>query len=329
VGALSVLFVGGTGKISSACAALAAGHGLDVVLLNRGTNRGRPRPTGVEVLTADVRDDRQVRDVLGGRSFDVVVNFWAFTREHAASDIETFTGRVGQYVFISLASAYAKPVPRLPIHESTPLANPYWEYSRNKIAAEGRFMAEFQTSGFPVTIVRPSQTYDRTSIPLLGGWTAIDRMRRGLPVVVHGDGTSLWVMTHNEDFARAFLPLLGNPRAVGDSFHITSDEVQTWNQIYTTLGRAAGVEPALVHITSERIAELVPAWGPGLLGDAAHSVTFDNSKIREIAAGWRATITYAQAAREIIDWFDADESRRRIDDESNARLDALIASVTD
>jgi nucleoside-diphosphate-sugar epimerase len=323
-----VLFIGGTGTISSACAEVAVARGIDLTVLNRGQTSLRAVPDGVRSLVADIRDPDAVRAALAGRQFDVVVNFVAYDPGHVGTDIELFSGRTGQYVFISSASAYAKPVAMLPIRESTPLRNPYWAYSRAKIACEERLAAEYRDRGFPVTVIRPSHTYDRTSIPLLGGWTAIDRMRRGEPVVVPGDGTSLWVLTHHADFARAFVPLLGRPQAIGETFHITGDEAQPWNQIYLTLGRAAGAEPVLVHVTSEQIARTVPDWGPPLLGDLAHSVIFDNAKVRQLVPGWHATIPWAEGAREIVGWFDADPARRVVDPAAQARLKSLLDLVS-
>lgn len=320
---LSVLFIGGTGKISSACADVAVARGIELTVLNRGKTSLRAVPEGVATRSADVRDTSAVREALGNQEFDVVVNFIAYRPEHVSADIELFAGRTGHYVFISSASAYAKPVPSLPIRESTPLRNPFWAYSRDKIACEERLITAYRDHGFPVTVVRPSHTYDRTSIPLLGGWTAVDRMRRGEPVVVHGDGTSLWVLTHHADFARAFVPLLGRPQAVGEAFHITGDEAQPWDQIYRTLGRAAGVEPRLVHVSSEQIATAVPDWGPGLLGDAAHSVIFDNTKVKQLVPGWTAAIPWAEGAREIIEWFDADPARRVVSPAAEAQLAGL------
>ena len=322
---LSVLFIGGTGTISSACARVAAERGIDLTVLNRGKTSVRPVPPGVRVLTADIRDGESARAALAGREFDAVADFVAYTPDHVDADIRLLSGRVGQYVFISSASVYQKPPARLPIRESTPLRNPYWAYSRGKIACEERLTAEYRERGFPVTIVRPSHTYDRTSVPLLGGWTAVDRMRRGKPVVVPGDGTSLWVLTHHADFARAFVPLLGLPQAVGETVHITGDEAQPWNQIYTTLGRAAGAEPHLVHVTSEQIAKTVPEWGPGLLGDKSHSVIFDNTLVRSLVPGWNAAISWAEGAREIVGWFDADPARRITDPRADAAIDALAA----
>nr|BFF16415.1 hypothetical protein GCM10025699_77180 [Microbacterium flavescens] len=237
--ALTVLFIGGTGIISSAAAVRVRELGHDLTIINRGSSSIRPAPAGVEVLTGDVSDPASIRRAIGDRCFDVVVDFVAFTPDQVQADVDLFTGRVGQYVFISSASAYQKPVAALPIRESSPLRNPYWQYSRDKIACEDLLVGAYREHGFPVTIIRPSHTYDRTSIPVTGGWTAIDRMRRGVEVVVPGDGTSLWTLTHHADFARAFVGLLGLPAAVGDVFHITSDEALPWNQIYTTLAAAA------------------------------------------------------------------------------------------
>ena len=227
-------------------------------------------------------------------------------------------------MFISSASAYQKPPRRLPITESTPLHNPFWRYSRDKAACEDVLMAAYRESAFPVTIVRPSHTYDAASTPLEGGWTQIDRMRRGLPVLVHGDGTSLWTLTHHVDFARAFQGLLGNSRALGEAYTITSDDVLTWNQIFELLGAAAGTTPQLVHVASDTIAAVDPEWGPGLLGDKSHSVVFDNTKIKTAVPGWTATIPFERGAREIIAWHDADPSRRVVDPRVNATIEAVL-----
>lgn len=326
--ALTVLFIGGTGIISSAAAVRALELGHELTVLNRGSSHTRPVPAGVEVLTGDVSDPASVRAAVGDRSFDVVVDFVAFTPEQVQADIDLFTGRAGQYVFISSASAYQKPVAALPIRESTPLRNPWWQYSRDKIACEDLLVGAYRATGFPVTIIRPSHTYDRTSIPVTGGWTAIDRFRRGLEVVVPGDGTSLWTLTHHADFARAFVGLLGLPAAIGDVFHITSDEALPWNQIYTTLAAAAGVSsPRLVHVASESVAAVSPEWGPGILGDKAHSVVFDNSKVKAFVPGWEATTPWAVGAREIVEWFDGDASRREIDDAANGAFERLLAGA--
>lgn len=324
----TALFIGGTGNISSACATVALEQGIEVTLLVRGKSDKRERPSGAEVLIADVRDAAAVREVLSNRRFDVVVDYVAFTTDHVRSDLELFAGRTSQYVFISSASAYRTPPASLPVTEATPLANPFWQYSRDKIACEELLVRAWREDGFPATIVRPSHTYDRWSVPTIGHWTDVDRMRRGLPVVVHGDGTSLWVLTHHLDFARAFVGLLANPRAVGETFHITSDEVLTWNEIYRTLAAAAGVEAELVHVASETIAKEVPEWGPGLLGDKANSMIFDNTKVKRLVPGWEATTPFSVGARQIIAAYDSDPSRQDVDDDVNAAMDRLVTWAT-
>jgi nucleoside-diphosphate-sugar epimerase len=322
---VKVLFVGGTGTISSACSHLAVARGVELVMFNRGRT-DRAIPKGARVLYGDVRDRASVESALGDATFDVVVNWVSYTPEHVEADIELFGGRTGQYVFISTASAYHKPIPGLPITESTPLYNPYWAYSRAKIACEERLVRAYREEGFPVTIVRPSHTYDRTRLPVHGRYTVVDRMRKGKKVIVHGDGSSLWVLTHHTDFAKAFVGLLGNQRAIGDAFHITSDEALTWDQIYTIIARAAGVEPRLVHVPSELIAAFDPEWGAGLLGDKTHSVIFDNTKIKRLVPDFVATIPYSQGAGETLAWFDADPARQVVDDGVNRLMDRIIAA---
>jgi nucleoside-diphosphate-sugar epimerase len=322
---LKVLFIGGSGIISSASTRLAARLGVDLTLLNRGQSALRAEPEGVEVLRADVRDPSAVRRVLGEREFDSVVDWVAFTPDHVRADIDLFAGRTRQYVFISSASAYQTPPERVPVVESTPLRNPYWQYSRDKIACEDLLVAAYRERGFPATIVRPSHTYDRTLVPFDGGWTVVERMRQGKEIVVHGDGTSLWTLTHHTDFARGFVPLLGHPRTVGEAFHLTSDDVLTWDQIARALATAAGTEARIVHVPSDAIAAVHPEWGAGLLGDKAHSMVFDNSKLRSVVPGFVATIPFEQGAREIVDWHDEDPARRRVDASIDAAMDDLVA----
>jgi nucleoside-diphosphate-sugar epimerase len=311
--------------ISSACARLAVERGMELVLLNRGQT-ARSIPEGVRVVRGDVRDRASVQRALGGETFDAVVDWIAFTPDHVEADIALFHGLAAQYIFISSASAYQKPLSSLPITESTPLHNPFWVYSRDKAACEERLMQAYRESGFPVTIVRPSHTYDRTKVPLLGHWTDIDRMRKGEPVIVHGDGTSLWVLTHHTDFARGFVGLLGNARAIGQAFHITSDEVLTWNQIYTILAHAAGAEPRIVHVPSDVIARFDPELGAGLLGDKAHSVILDNTKIKRLVPDFCASIPFSLGAREIIAWYDADPARQVVDEKVNRLIDDILAA---
>jgi nucleoside-diphosphate-sugar epimerase len=325
MGSLKVLFVGGTGIISSACVLEAVSSGIDVYVLNRGQTAGRTLPAGVTELRGDVRDPASVRAALGDLDFDSVVEFIAFTADQVRADVDLFRGRTGQYVFISTASAYQTPPGRLPVTESTPLRNPFWQYSRDKIACEDLLVAEYRATGFPATIVRPSHTYDATKTVLSGGWTSLARMLAGRPVIVHGDGTSLWTVTHNTDFARAFVLLLGHPRTLGEAFHITSDDFLSWDQIAHALAAALGVRAKIVHVPSDAIAAADPEWGAGLLGDKTHSMIFDNSKIRSIAPGWRAQIPFERGAREIADWYLADPSRQVIDDRLDALMDKLAA----
>jgi nucleoside-diphosphate-sugar epimerase len=320
---LRVLFLGGTGIISSACSWLAVERGIDLFLLNRGQSADRPQPPEATLLRGDARDPASVRDALGAREFDAVVDWVAYTPDHVQADIDVFRGRAGQFVFISSASAYQTPPLRVPVVESTPLRNPFWQYSRDKIACEELLRAAYRDEGFPATIIRPSHTYDKTSVPLHGGWTAVARMRQGKPVIVHGDGTSLWTLTHHADFARGLVPLLGHPRTLGESFHITSDDVLTWDQITHALAAAAGAEADIVHVPSDVIAAADPDWGAGLLGDKAHSMVFDNAKLRSVVPGYRAVIPFERGAREIVAWHDEDGSRQRIDAGVEALSDKL------
>jgi nucleoside-diphosphate-sugar epimerase len=327
---MRVLFIGGSGVISSACSALAVQRGIDLTVLNRGSSTSRPLPAEATVLRADIRDPAAAAAALGatrgGREFDAVVDWVAFTPEHVRTDLDLFRGRTGQYVFISSASAYQTPPSRLPVTESTPLRNPFWRYSRDKIACEDLLTAAYRDEGFPATIVRPSHTYDKTLIPLDGGWTALARMRQGRPVVVHGDGTSLWTLTHHADFARGFVPLLGHPRTLGEAFHITSDDVLTWNQITAALAAAAGAGADIVHVPSDAIAAADPDWGASLIGDKAHSLVFDNTKVRGVVPDFRPVIPFEQGAREIVAWYDEDPARQRVDARADALMDKLVAA---
>ncbi len=324
---MKVLFIGGTGKISSACSRLAVERGIDLYLLNRGQT-SRPVPPNLHSLHGDVRDAASVRAALGDHNFDAVVNWIAYTPEHIETDLNLFRGRTQQYVFISSASAYQKPLNNLPITESTPLANPFWEYSRNKIACEERLMRAYREEGFPFTVVRPSHTYDRTMLPFQGGYTVIDRMRKGKPIIVHGDGTSLWVMTHHSDFAKGFVALLGNNHAIGDFFHITSDELLNWNQIHEICAQAAGAEARIIHMPSDLIAAYDPNWGAGLIGDKANSVIFDNSKIKRLAPDFAATVPFVRGAEEIMAWYDADPARQAVDQRLDQLMDTMIEAYS-
>lgn len=320
---MKILFIGGTGIISSACSQLARDRGMDLYLLNRGQS-SRPAAQGSRILTGDIRDPASAAKALGDHHFDAVVNWIAFTPEQIETDLALFRGRTRQYIFISSASAYQTPPASLPVTESTPLYNPHWLYSRNKIACEDRLMRAYREEGFPVTIVRPSHTYDRTMLPVQGRYTSVARMRQGKKVIVHGDGSSLWVLTHHRDFAKGLVGLLGNSHAIGDAFHITSDELLTWDQIYHEVARAAGTEAQIVHIPSDLIAAFDPAWGAGLLGDKTHSMIFDNAKIKRIVPDFIATIPFCSGVDEIMAWYDADPARQIVDEKADQLMDRII-----
>ena len=323
---MRVLFIGGTGNISIAATRLLAERGVDVTVLNRGQS-DVVLPDGVRRIRADVRDRASVADAVRGEEFDVVVDWLAFVPEHVELDIELFGGRVSQYVFISSATVYRKPSPFFPLVEEAPLGNPDWAYARNKIACEERLRREHEEKGFPATIVRPSHTYGETWIPTaLAGqdYTVVDRMLRGKSTVVHDDGESLWTLTHNTDFAQAFAGILGNADAVGESFHITSDEALTWNKITETVAAAVGLEPRIVHIPSAFIASVDPELGEGLLGDKAHSLVFDNTKIKRFVPDFEAVVPFAEGIARSLAWFDADPARKAVDEERNALLDRVV-----
>ncbi len=321
---MKVLFIGGTGIISSACVQLAVERGIDLVLLNRGQTT-RPIPASAPILRGDIRNKDDVSRLVKGMTFEAVVNWIAFTPEHIETDLELFRGHTRQYIFISSASAYQTPPANVPITESTPLSNPHWAYSRAKIACEERLLAAYRQEGFPITIVRPSHTYDATLLPMDGGYTVVNRMRAGKKVIVHGDGTSLWVLTHHRDFAKAFIGLLGNNHALGETFHITSDEVLTWNQIFELIAQAAGVKARIVHLPSEFIAAFDPEWGAGLLGDKAHSMIFDNTKIKRVVPDYVASIPFARGAEEIMAWYDSHPVYKVVDEKLDRLMDQMIA----
>lgn len=324
---MKVLFIGGTGTISTAVSRLALDRGIELAHLNRGQRA--PGLVGVRQITADVHDVAATRAALADETFDVVVDWIAYTREDIERDLALFSGCVGQFVFISSASVYQKPPSHNLITESTPLYNPFWAYSRNKIACEARLEQAYRETGFPITIVRPSLTYEHIFPIALGGWgcfTLADRIRRGAPIVVHGDGSSLWVVTHADDFAKGFLGLLGHTQAIGHAFHITTDEVLTWDQIYRTIGAALGAEPRIVHIASEFIATVAPQLTGGLLGDKAWSVVFDNTKIKTFVPGYQATIPLREGVRRTLAWFEADPQRMRVDPAVNAELDLILTA---
>ena len=324
---MKVLFIGGTGNISIPVSKLAVERGIDLTLLNRG--RRQVTIEGVKTLTADINLPDQVAAALGDQHFDVVVNWIAFHEHEIERDIALFRGKCNQYIFISSASVYQKPATHHIITEATPAFNPFWRYSQEKIICEERLTRAYREEGFPAVIVRPSHTYDKffpISIGNAGSYVIPQRILDGKPVIVHGDGTSLWTITHSEDYAKAFVGLLGHPQALGHIFQITSDFVLTWNQMYEQLGEALGVKPKIVHIPSEWIAEFDPREGEGLLGDKMYSAIFDNSKVKRFVPDYVATIPYHEGIRRTLAWFQAEPSRMQVAPADHEHIERILAA---
>lgn len=321
---MKVLFLGGTGNLSTACAHEAVAQGHSLAILTRGQQADR-LPAPVERIRGDAADPATL-EAVAARHFDAVVDFIAFDAEAVKRDVRAFSGHVSQYVFISSASVYQKPPRHYVLTEDTPLDNPYWDYARQKIAAEEALREAHRAHAFPATIVRPSYTYGETWIPSASGsdYTVAWRMRRGLEVFVPGDGTSLWTLTHASDFARGLIGLLGQPGAIGEAFHITSDEVLTWNQIHETIAEALGVTPRLVHVPSDVVARIDARRGGSLLGDKAWSLVFDTSKLRRVVPGYRARVPLAEGVRASIAWLEADPARQRTD--ANETVERVLAA---
>jgi nucleoside-diphosphate-sugar epimerase len=325
---MRILFIGGTGNISLSCSRQALKQGAELYLLTRGQSKRATVPNGARLIQADIRQPAEAAKALGDLRFDAVANFIAYDVPDIEADLKLFRGRTRQYVFISTASVYQKPPIHPVITESTPLCNPYWAYSQRKIACEERLQRAYREDGFPITIVRPAHTYDMM-IPGgsgQGNYGLIQRIRAGTPVIVHGDGSSLWTLTHAEDFAKGFTGLLGLMQAIGHAFHITSDELLTWNQIYRIIGEAAGVEPKLLHIPTDFIAKMDANLGAGLLGDKAWSHIWDNTKIKQFVPGYCATIPFAQGFRRSLAWFEADPARQLVDEKTWQAHDRIIAA---
>jgi len=331
---MKALFIGGTGTISSAITRELAERGCELYLLNRGT-RNANLPDGVRVLQADVNDEVRVAELIADLDFDVVADFIAFVPSQLERDYRLFNGKTKQFMFISSASAYQTPLSDYRITEGTPLSNPLWEYSRNKIACEEYLMKQYRDNGFPITIVRPSHTYDERSIPLgvhgrKGTWQVAKRMLENKPVIVHGDGTSLWTMTHNGDFAKGFIGLMGNLHAIGESVHITSDETLTWNQIYEAIAAALGVKLNAVHVSSAFLdACSAEDYRGGLLGDKSNSVSFDNSKLKRLVPDFVATTRFDQGIRKTIDHVLAHPELQTEDAEFDEWCDRVVRTLED
>ncbi|MGQ7884093.1 SDR family oxidoreductase [Paenibacillus sp. WC2504] len=329
---MKALFIGGTGTISSAITKQLLDSGCELYLLNRGT-RNESLPAGANLLTADIRDEEHVASLIEHLEFDVVADFIAFEPTQLERDYRLFQGKTKQFIFISSASAYQTPLSDYRITEGTPLSNPYWEYSRNKIACEDYLLKMYRDHGFPITIVRPSHTYDERSIPLgvhgsKGSWQVAKRMLENKPVIIHGDGTSLWTMTHNSDFAKGFIALMGNIHAIGESVHITSDETLTWNQIYEAIADALGVKLQAVHVSSEFLdACSTENYRGGLLGDKANSVVFDNAKLKRLVPDFVATTRFDQGIKVTVAHILAKPELQREDQEFDQWCDKVIRAL--
>lgn len=331
---MRILFIGGTGTISNAITKqLSKKENVELYLLNRG-NRNDDLPKNIKIIKADINneDEKSISEKIKDLSFDVVANFIAYVPEELERDYRIFKDKTKQYIFISSASAYQKPLSNYIITEGTTLANPYWLYSRNKIACEEFLMKKYRDEKFPITIVRPSHTYDERKVPLgvhgkNGSWSVIKRMLEGKPVIIHGDGTSLWTMTHNSDFAKAFIGLLGNSHAIGETFQITSDESLSWNQIYESIANALGVKLKAVHLSSEFLSEVGKGYDflGSLIGDKANSVVFDNSKVKKAVPGFVATKRFDEGIKETVEFILKNKDSQKDDPEFDSFCDKVIA----
>ncbi len=330
---MKALFIGGTGTISMAITRqLAENPDWELYLLNRGS-RTSQLPENVKVINADINNEQQAAEALGDMTFDCVCDFIGFVPAQLERDYRLFNGKTKQFMYISSASAYQTPLSDYRINEGTPLANPYWEYSRNKIACEEFLMKMYRENGFPVTIIRPSHTYDERSVPLgvhgdKGSWQVVKRMLEGKPVIIHGDGTSLWTMTHNSDFAKGFIGLMGNIHAIGEAFQITSDESVTWNQIYKAIADTLGVEFKPYYVPSDFLHAVSNYDFEGsLIGDKANSVVFDNSKLKKAVPDFVATVRYDQGIRSTIKYVLAHEEFQIPDPEFDTWCDKVISAL--
>ena len=324
------LFIGGTGTISSACSALSAANGFDLTVLNRGNDL--ELAAGINRIIADINNEEDVAGILNDMDFDIVADFITYTLDQAERSIRLFSGKTRQYIFISSASVYQKPLSNPVITESTPLCNPYWQYSRDKIAVENRLLEEYRNTGFPITIVRPSHTYGNKSIPIClhgskGSYQVIKRILDCKPVIVPGDGTSWWTLTHNTDFAKGFIGLMGNVHALGEAFHITSDESLTWNNIFDIIGGILDRKVIKVHISTDMLCKFDPAMEGGLTGDKSVSVQFDNSKIKRIVPEFRASTRFDQGAVQTLEYILSHSECQITDPEFDSLCDRIITAV--
>ena len=329
---MKILMIGGTGIISSACSDLILQRGMELTILNRSISTKFPIPVGAQHIVGDIHaDDGRLAQLLAGQHFDAVVDWVAYTPEDIAQSMQLFRDKTDQFFFISSASAYQKPLAHYIITEETPLENPFWEYSRNKIAIEQILMQEYREHAFPAVIIRPSLTYGLSQIPLAGAswqhpYTVIDRIRKGKKIIIPGDGTSLWTVTWNGDFAKGLVGLFGQKAAIGEAFHITSDEVLCWNQIFFEVGKALNLPMDAVHIASDMIAAYDEHAIGSLIGDKTQSGVFDNSKIKRFVPDFKCEVPWAEGVRRAISWHENDHARMTIDNQMNVMWDRILAA---
>lgn len=321
---MKVLFIGGTGVISTACSELCIERGYELFLLNRSKSFRTP-PSKAKIINADIRDIQSVKTILAGEKYDVVVDWIAFTEENVRHDYELFRDKTDQYIFISSASAYHKPPLKKPITENVPLHNPFWDYSHKKIECENFLMKAYHENNFPVTICRPSHIYDKTKLPLYGGYTVLNRIKHGEEIIIHDDGSTLWTLTNAKDFAEGFIGLLGNSKTIGEAYHITSDETLTWNQIAEIIAREAGCELKIAYLPAEFISKYDSEWGYNLIGDKGYDTVFDNSKIKSIIPNFKASIPYSEGVKEVIEWY-AHAENQIVNAELNSVMDKMIGN---
>ncbi len=326
---MKILFLGGTGIISSACSNLAISKEFDLYLLNRGSSQSlRPAPKEATIIEADIRNKHTVLEAIGDLTFDVVVDWLSFNEAQIAQSIEIFENRTKQYIFISSASVYQTPPKSLPVTENTPVINPYWQYAQDKIACERLIERKAEKSNANFTIVRPSHTYDATRVPITGNYTSVARMMTGKPAIVVGDGTSVWTLTNHRDFAIGITGLFLNPKAYNEIFHITSDELLTWNNIVEIVAEAFEVEPIIKQVPVNLISKFDTEFGAGMLGDKMHSMIFDNSKIKAAVPEFNCSVSFSQGAKEMANWHKENQTLVDYRKDFDLLSDQLVAELS-
>lgn len=323
---MKVLFIGGSGIISSAAAELALQSGIELCLFNRGNHPERV-PAGATVIQGDVNRDQL--STLADQHFDAVVDFIAYKPAQVQRDVDAFLGKCGQYLVISSACVYHKPLTIFPITESAPIYDSPWDYAQDKINCEAAIKKAYLEKRFPITIIRPTHTYSNILLPVglcgkSGGWSVASRMLRGKPVLLHGDGLTLWTITHSRDVAKGIVGLLGNSRAIGEAVHITSDEAVSWDDLYHNLAYALGVEAKICHVSTDMLTRFFPDERGHLMGDTAHCAIFDNTKIKRLVPEFQATTTASRGIMDAVHYHLAHPELMKEDPEYDRVCDAVL-----